>query len=153
MHVKFEDSGNLLQVYSLSPDTWTWKEHTSEVQGDVPTPRSGHSAVALPGGRHLLLFGGGDASDDIYLSSLHILDTRTWHWSQVVMQVASPLTLPPCILCHARCCACMCGSLNPHFRYKDNQHSVLSLSRGVTLLCVLHRSWLEVEERGGRGLL
>lgn len=76
-----------MQVYSLSPSSWAWKEHTSEVQGDVPTSRSGHSAVALPGGRYLLLFGGGDATDAIYLSSAHILDTVTWHWSQLSLKV------------------------------------------------------------------
>lgn len=28
-----------LQVYSLSIDSWVWREHTSAVDGDVPSPR------------------------------------------------------------------------------------------------------------------
>ena len=42
----------LVQVYSLSVESWQWKEHTAVVEGEAPTPRSGHSAVALPGERY-----------------------------------------------------------------------------------------------------
>jgi hypothetical protein len=49
----------------------------------VPAPRSGHSAVALPGARHVLLFGGGDSDRDTFYSSLALLDTHTWRWSSV----------------------------------------------------------------------
>ena len=38
------------QVYTLTIDSWTWKEHTSEVEGEAPSPRGGHSAAALPVG-------------------------------------------------------------------------------------------------------
>lgn len=85
--VRDDSIAQSMQVYSLSPESWAWKEHTSEVQGDVPTPRSGHSTVALPGGRYLLLFGGGDSNDAVYLSSAHILDTLTWHWTQLSPKV------------------------------------------------------------------
>ena len=40
--------GESVQVYSLSVDGFQWKEHTSEVDGDYPSPRGGHSAAALP---------------------------------------------------------------------------------------------------------
>lgn len=47
------------QVYSLRVGSWQWREHTADVTGEAPSPRSGHAAVALPGDRHLLVFGGG----------------------------------------------------------------------------------------------
>ena len=100
------------QVYSLSLDGWVWKEHTAgkhpspiclcvhnksnaanrslhavEVEGEPPSPRSGHSTVALPGDRHLLVFGGGFVPDDIFYSNVAILDTFTWTWSSPPLEV------------------------------------------------------------------
>ncbi len=76
-----------LQVYSLQLDSWKWTEHTSEVEGDAPAPRSGHAAVALPDGRHLALFGGGDSDKDLFYANVAILDTMTWRWSTPKLQV------------------------------------------------------------------
>ena len=76
-----------LQVYSLQLDSWKWTEHTSEVEGDLPAPRSGHAAVALPDERHLALFGGGDADKDLFYANVAILDTLTWRWSVPKLQV------------------------------------------------------------------
>ncbi|BDA42375.1 probable acyl-CoA-binding domain-containing protein 5 at C-terminar half [Coccomyxa sp. Obi] len=79
------------EVYSVQLGSWKWAEHTSEVEGEVPTPRSGHTAVALPDGRHLALFGGGDADRDLFYSSVSVLDTATWRWSTPKIQgVARP---------------------------------------------------------------
>jgi hypothetical protein len=75
------------QVYSVQVGSWKWTEHTSEVEGDAPTPRSGHTAVALPDGRHLVLFGGGDADKDLFYSGVSVLDTATWTWSSPRIQV------------------------------------------------------------------
>lgn len=88
------------QVYSVQLGSWKWTEHTSEVDGDVPAPRSGHTAVALPDGRHLAVFGGGDADKDLFFSSVSILDTATWRWSTPKIQAiypqgSAPLCLPP----------------------------------------------------------
>ena len=47
----------------------------------MPQPRSGHSAAALADGRHVLLFGGGDAGRDSFFSTAALLDTHTWRWS------------------------------------------------------------------------
>ena len=74
-------------MYSLQLDSWKWTEHTSEVEGDHPVPRSGHAAVALPDGRHLALFGGGDADKDLFFANVAILDTLTWRWSTPKLQV------------------------------------------------------------------
>ena len=74
-------------MYSLQLDSWKWTEHTSEVEGESPAPRSGHAAVALPDGRHLALFGGGDADKDLFYANLAILDTLTWRWSAPKLQV------------------------------------------------------------------
>jgi len=81
------DDGSL-QVYSLQLDSWKWTEHTSEVEGDAPAPRSGHAAVALPDGRHLALFGGGDSDKDLFYANVAILDTLTWRWSTPKLQVS-----------------------------------------------------------------
>lgn len=75
------------QVYSLQLDSWKWTEHTSEVEGEAPAPRSGHTAVALPDGRHLALFGGGDSDKDLFYANVAILDTLTWRWSTPKLQV------------------------------------------------------------------
>ena len=74
-------------MYSLQLDSWKWTEHTSEVEGDAPAPRSGHAAVALPDGRHLALFGGGDSDKDLFYANVAILDTLTWRWSTPKLQV------------------------------------------------------------------
>lgn len=110
-----------IQVYSVTIGSWQWREHTPEVDGDVPTPRSGHTAVALPDGRHLAVFGGGDANRDIFYSSVSILDTVTWRWSTPKIQVrlASALKNPHqnvCLYfrigeCHCRCHLTDCFSL------------------------------------------
>lgn len=41
---------SVTQVYSLtiSEGSFAWKEHTTEVDGDIPSPRGGHTAIALP---------------------------------------------------------------------------------------------------------
>lgn len=57
------------------------------VEGEPPTPRTGHSAAALPGDRHLVVFGGGIPHDDIYYSTVSVLDTYTWTWATPLLQV------------------------------------------------------------------
>ncbi|KAK9791169.1 hypothetical protein WJX73_004753 [Symbiochloris irregularis] len=79
----------LKEVYTLSIDTFTWKEHTSEVEGEAPSPRCGHSAVAHPDGRHLLVFGGGNSEAGNFTSTLSILDTHTWRWTAAQVQGAA----------------------------------------------------------------
>ena len=75
------------QVYSLDVDTFKWSEHTPDVSGDPPSPRDCHSAVALPDGRHILVFGGGDSDAEVFFSSVALLDTQTWRWSSPKLQV------------------------------------------------------------------
>ena len=75
------------QVYSLDVDTFKWSEHTPDVSGDPPSPRDCHSAVALPDGRHILVFGGGDSNAEVFFSSVALLDTQTWRWSSPKLQV------------------------------------------------------------------
>ena len=78
-----------LQVYTLNTDTWKWTEHTSEIEGEAPSPRYGHAAVALPDGRHLATFGGCDKAKSMYFSSIALLDTLTWRWTTPKIQVSS----------------------------------------------------------------
>lgn len=68
-------------------ENWQWKEHTSIVEGEAPTPRSGHSAVALPGGRFLLVFGGGIPENDTFYSTVAVLDTHSWTWFTPLLEV------------------------------------------------------------------
>jgi hypothetical protein len=74
----------------LDIDTWAWKEHTADVVGDVPMPRCGHTVVALPGDRHLLLFGGGIPEQGTFFGTVSILDTHTWLWSTPTIKVRLP---------------------------------------------------------------
>ncbi len=90
-----QNAGVPAQVYSVQVGSWKWTEHTSEVEGDAPQPRSGHTAVALPDGRHLALFGGGDADKDLFYSSVSVLDTATWRWSTPKIQVIHPCPVTP----------------------------------------------------------
>ena len=63
----------------------------AQVEGDVPQPRSGHSAAALADGRHVLLFGGGDAGRDSFFSTAALLDTHAWRWSTPKFQARAPV--------------------------------------------------------------
>lgn len=76
-----------VQVYSLHLETWKWSEHTAEVEGEAPSPRYGHAAIGLPDDRHVATFGGSDATDDMFFSSIALLDTLTWRWSTPKVQV------------------------------------------------------------------
>lgn len=76
------------QVYTLNTETWKWTEHTSEIEGEAPSPRYGHAAVALPDGRHLATFGGCDQADHMFFSSIALLDTLTWRWTTPKIQAS-----------------------------------------------------------------
>ena len=79
------------QVYSLSIENWHWKEHTADVEGEAPTPRSGHSAIALPGDRFLLVFGGGIPDQNAFFGTVSLLDTFTWTWTTPTITVSIPV--------------------------------------------------------------
>ena len=86
-----------LQVYTLNTETWKWTEHTSEVEGESPSPRFGHCAVALPDNRHLATFGGCDQREDMFFSSVALLDTLTWRWNTPKIQVSANLAHQACV--------------------------------------------------------
>ncbi|KAL0026102.1 hypothetical protein WJX79_010636 [Trebouxia sp. C0005] len=77
---------SLKEVYTLNTDAWKWTEHTSEVEGEAPSPRYGHTTLALPDDRHLATFGGCDSRQDMFFSSVALLDTLTWRWSTPKIQ-------------------------------------------------------------------
>jgi len=81
------------QVYTLNTESWKWTEHTSEVEGEAPSPRYGHCAVALSDDRYLVTFGGGDQRHDMFFSSVALLDTLTWRWSTPKIQVSRISTM------------------------------------------------------------
>ena len=65
-------------MYLLQLGSWEWTECTLEVGGDAPAPKAGHTAVALPDGRHLALFGGGDSDKDLFHANVALLDALIW---------------------------------------------------------------------------
>ncbi|KAL0051175.1 hypothetical protein WJX82_003103 [Trebouxia sp. C0006] len=77
---------SLKEVYTLNTDAWKWTEHTSEVEGEAPSPRYGHTTLALPDDRHLATFGGCDSRQDMFFSNVALLDTLTWRWSTPKIQ-------------------------------------------------------------------
>ncbi len=83
----------MAQVYTLNTESWKWTEHTSEVEGEAPSPRYGHCAVALSDDRYLVTFGGGDQRHDMFFSSVALLDTLTWRWSTPKIQVSRISTM------------------------------------------------------------
>lgn len=126
--MRLNQSSRVLQVYSLHIETWKWSEHTAEVEGEAPSPRYGHAAVALPDDRHVATFGGGDQSDDMFFSSIALLDTLTWRWSTPKVQVqpkshcgyqetsrpeSELLACRMCGLC-SQCCMCLCKARLAH---------------------------------------
>lgn len=60
------------------------------MEGEAPSPRSGHTAVALPGERYLVVFGGGIPENNCFFSTVALLDTWTWTWTVPTLQVRLP---------------------------------------------------------------
>ena len=87
------------QVYTLNTDAWKWTEHTSEVEGEAPSPRYGHTTLALPDDRHLATFGGCDSRQDMFFSNVALLDTLTWRWSTPKIQVSFACICSALLLC------------------------------------------------------
>lgn len=56
--------------------------------GDLPSPRTGQSAVLLEDGR-VLIFGGSSMATG-YTNEIHILDTKDWRWSRPEVTGRSP---------------------------------------------------------------
>ena len=57
--------------------------------GDLPKPRTGHTATLLPDGHTILIYGGWDpntedenSDDDLVFGDSFFLDTKTWTWSK-----------------------------------------------------------------------
>eukprot|EP00117_Sycon_ciliatum_P015361 scpid30446/ scgid3405/ RING finger protein B len=78
-----DGSSNDLFIFSLSEQNW----YKPVVTGDLPCPRSGHSAARL--GHHLYILGGWDYPsffNDLFVLDLELMDFKT----------ASPAGLGPC---------------------------------------------------------
>ncbi|KAL7498725.1 hypothetical protein ACHAWT_008084 [Skeletonema menzelii] len=57
--------------------------------GDLPKPRTGHTATLLPDGHTILIYGGWDpntedenSDEDLVFGDSFLLDTKTWTWSK-----------------------------------------------------------------------
>lgn len=60
-------------------DTFIWSK--VEAKGNLPKPRSGHTATLINDGAHLLVFGGCGANSDFF-SDVHILQLSDMTWEQ-----------------------------------------------------------------------
>jgi Kelch motif/Galactose oxidase, central domain len=75
---------------------WEWIQ--PEVKGNIPAPRTGHSAVVIAE-RYIIItggynpFSGSEASDDNssthYFEDTYILDTLNWVWKELVTEPSS----------------------------------------------------------------
>lgn len=71
--------GNGLQAYNPSNG---WKDLSTLVKGDIPTPRTGSCFVADSRSSKLVLFGGEDALSKDTLNDIHVLDVETLTWTR-----------------------------------------------------------------------
>lgn len=75
----FNDVVLLSSTSSLEASAWSWSR--PPVSGDVPKPRTGHSACLLQDGKTLLIHGGWDPSD----SDKEVLQTHTCIYIHTIM--------------------------------------------------------------------
>ena len=74
-------------VHCLETDgkAWTWINPV--VSGDIPPPRTGHTATLLSDNKTLLVYGGwdimvDDEGNDMVFEDAFLLDTETWCWKK-----------------------------------------------------------------------
>lgn len=92
---KNDTSETLCDVHLLDLESWTWTQ--PQVSGNIPANRSFHTAVLYED--KMLVWGGYETSQDGgYIFSdvaLHILNLKTWQWSEII-----PQGTPPDARCH-----------------------------------------------------
>jgi Galactose oxidase, central domain/Kelch motif len=80
----------LSDVHLLDLETWTWTQ--PEISGEIPDSRSFHTAVLFQ--EKMLVWGGyKEAKDGGYIFTdlaVHILNLKTWQWSQVTPNGTPP---------------------------------------------------------------
>ncbi len=85
-----ETSESLSDVHLLDLETWTWMQ--PQVSGEIPPSRSFHTAILVQDS--MLVWGGhAEAKDGGYIFSdvaVHILNLKTWQWSQVTPKGTPP---------------------------------------------------------------
>lgn len=72
-HEYFDD------VWELSRETNTWT--CCATHGKRPSPRFGHTAVMLPDGVKVMIFGG--SNNTVWSSDTFLLDTETYIWTEI----------------------------------------------------------------------
>lgn len=73
-------------IYDIENNSWRFQM----THGELPRERAGHSAVLLPSGRHLFIYGGYKYLEfPDYMNDAFVLDLDTWEWK------ALPLLLHP----------------------------------------------------------
>ncbi len=68
----------VVNVYDLKRQRWA----LVPTKGPAPSPRSGHTATALPDGRRLVVFGGINMRNQQVFNDVYILDTKTLTWTK-----------------------------------------------------------------------
>lgn len=88
------ESYNTVHVLETNNNNWTWIDPLCS--GDLPPPRTGHSATLLDDESTILVYGGWDPNadddddvDDVIMKDAYLLDTTTWIWTKVENDVVS----------------------------------------------------------------
>eukprot|EP00929_Paragymnodinium_shiwhaense_P070475 TRINITY_DN35686_c0_g1_i7.p1 TRINITY_DN35686_c0_g1~~TRINITY_DN35686_c0_g1_i7.p1 ORF type:complete len:1087 (-),score=152.60 TRINITY_DN35686_c0_g1_i7:56-3316(-) len=81
-----DSSTPLARLELLHTKTHCWTHGSTT--GTLPSARSGTTMVVDEVGGRLLVFAGWDGAS--YLSDVHVLDLKTWHWQAVAFDGATP---------------------------------------------------------------
>lgn len=77
----------------------SWMAAETLAEGPTPEARIGHTAVYDPDSGRIFVFGG--SKNKKWFNDVHILDTQTWKWTMVEVQIKNSILLfIDFILCH-----------------------------------------------------
>lgn len=72
--------------FYLSPtEDMSWVAAETLAEGPTPEARIGHTAVYDPDSRRIFVFGG--SKNKKWFNDVHILDTQSWKWTMVEVQM------------------------------------------------------------------
>jgi N-acetylneuraminic acid mutarotase len=80
----------LNDLWRFDTETLEWQELTHKMKGDIPTPRSGHSAAAI--NNKFYMFGGAvwNGKWEHHSNELFCFDTETFVWKKILLTGVKP---------------------------------------------------------------